>query len=92
LGGAQEETGGQKGGLNMDFNEARTALDIFDRYAINNEVDGLFLSGSIDAEHDKVWISLHRRPTPELTGEETRDMEKAGWFFDEENDAWCHFC
>jgi len=75
----------------MNFRQMQTGLDVFGPHAINAEVDGIYLSGAIEAEHDQIWLSLHRRPTPEFTPDETARLTNAGWFWDGENGAWSHF-
>ena len=79
----------------MNFGDAEVAIEIFSRYACGAPDPHDIrepLTGHFEFAHEKCWVSMYRTTSlPDLTDEEREQLDKAGWFIDEENDAWCHF-
>jgi len=83
----------------MNFDEARVGMEILGRYTCGQKRDWgdeenrqKMIDGSFEFGHEVCWISLPRTTNdPEITAEERRQLEDAGWFFDEENESWSHF-
>lgn len=83
----------------MDFREAQIGMEILGRYTCGQNRDWgdeenrkLPIQGTFDFEHDQCWISLPRADDdPDLTDDEKKRLEDAGWFFDDEVGAWSHF-
>lgn len=45
--------------------------------------------GSISAEHDEIWAGGEGQEN--MTEEDKKEMDDAGWTFDENFDSWHHF-
>lgn len=83
----------------MDFREAKVGMEVLGKYACgqlrdwgDDENRMVPIDGCFEFEHDKCCITLPRVSSdPDLTPDEIDALEKAGWWFDGENGAWCHF-
>lgn len=49
-------------------------------------------NGDLSAEHDVIYTSPRNASEVEMNEDDKKKLDELGWFIDEENDCWCHFC
>jgi hypothetical protein len=83
----------------MDFEDAKVAIEIFSKYTCgqnrdwgNEENRKIPIGGCFEFGHDQCWVSLPRTTDePDLTPDEIKRLEDAGWFIDDDAGGWSHF-
>jgi len=83
----------------MDFHEAKVAIEVFENHTCgelrdwgDEENRKVPITGGFEFEHDQCWVSLPRTTDdPDLSDDERKRLEDAGWFFDDEVGSWSHF-
>jgi len=48
-------------------------------------------SADFASEHDQIWVYSWTEKT-EVSKENKKKLDGLGWFIDEEDDTWSHFC
>ena len=60
----------------------KEGLDILSKY---NE------DGDFAAEHDQIFVGDNAEDM-KISKDDLKELDKLGWFIDEEFDCWSHFC